>query len=71
MDSRQYELYKKMSSNQRVSIGFKLHDFAYQRMKIYLHQRMPNASDEMIQKELLKRFLGESAAVFHKSTKNT
>jgi hypothetical protein len=71
MDSLQYELYKKMSTNQRASIGFNLHDFAYQRMKIYLRQRMPNASAEQIQKELLKRFLGESAAIFHKSTKNT
>lgn len=68
MDAKQYDLYKKMTPSQRVSIGCQLHDFAFQRLKAFLRQRMKNASDEMIQRELLKRFLGESAGIFYKSS---
>jgi hypothetical protein len=61
MDVTQYDLYKRMTPSQRVSVGCQLHDFAFQRLKVFLSKRMNNATDEMIQMELLKRFLGESA----------
>jgi hypothetical protein len=57
MDLKQYDIYKKMPSFQRVSIGCQLHDFAYQRLKVFLRQKMKNATDAMIQEEILKRFL--------------
>ncbi len=68
MDLKQYDIYKKMHSFQRVSVGCQLHDFAYQRLKVFLRQKMKNATDAMIQEEILKRFLGESKGIFYRST---
>lgn len=68
MNLKQYDLYKKMPPFQRVSIGCQLHDFAYQRLKAFLRRQMKNASDAMIKRELLKRFLGEPAGIFYRST---
>lgn len=68
MDLKQYNIYKKMPPFQRVSIGCQLHDFAYQRLKVFLRQKMKNATDEMIQEEILKRFLDESKGIFYKNT---
>jgi len=68
LNFNQYDLYKKMSSSDRVKIACQLHDFAFQRLKAYLCQRMENASEDIIRKELFKRFLGESAGIFHQDT---
>jgi hypothetical protein len=68
MDLNQYEIYKKMPSFQRVTVGCQLHDFAYQRLKLFLRQQMNNATEAMIQEEILKRFLGESKGIFYRST---
>ena len=64
MELTQYDLYKKMSPYRRVSIGCQLHDFAYRRLEVFLRKQMKDATDEMIKRELLKRFLGESAGIF-------
>jgi len=68
MDLNQYDIYKKMPSFQRVTVGCQLHDFAYQRLKLFLRQQMNNATEAMIQEEILKRFLGESKGIFYRST---
>ncbi len=68
MDLKQYEIYKNLNSSQRISIGCQLHDFAFQHLKVFLRQQMKGASEEKIQEELLKRFLGEPAGIFYKST---
>lgn len=68
MDLNQYDIYKKMPSFQRVTVGCQLHDFAFQRLKLFLRQEMNNATEAMIQEEILKRFLGESKGIFYRST---
>lgn len=58
MDLEQFDIYKykKMPSFQRVCIGCQFHDFAYQRLKAFLRQKMKNAPGAMKQEEILKRF---------------
>ncbi len=50
--------YKKMPSFQRVCIGGQFHDFAYQRLKAFLRQKMKNAPRAIREEEILKWFLG-------------
>ena len=62
-ENQQVLIYRNMSQPQRVSAGCALHDFAHQRVVLYLKNKYPEVSECEILRLAAKRFLGESAGV--------
>ncbi len=62
-ESRRLLIYRCMSAAQRVSAACALHDFAHQRLVLYLEKKHPEASKYDVLRLAAKRFLGESATV--------
>jgi hypothetical protein len=63
-DARQIEIYRRMKPHEKVAAACGLHDFAHQRVLLYLRRLHPEKSEREIQVETAVRFCGESAAVF-------
>jgi Zn-dependent M32 family carboxypeptidase len=65
MDPRQIEIYQQMPIYKRVQVGCQLHDFAYQRLKMFLHHKFKEKGEAWVQREILKRYFGETAGLFY------
>ena len=55
IDDRQAEIYRNMSSDQRLAIAFRMWDFAHDMIKANLMREHPDWSTDEIQKETAKR----------------
>jgi hypothetical protein len=62
-DARQIEIYRRMRPDQKVALACGLHDFAHQRVLLYLRRLHPEKTEREILVEAAVRFCGESAAV--------
>jgi hypothetical protein len=62
-DTRQIEIYRRMGSHEKLAVACGLHDFAHERVLLYLRRLHPEKKDREIQIEAAVRFCGESAAV--------
>ena len=61
---KQIEIYAKMSPKERIQSAFSLHDFAHNRMVLFLEKENPEKSHKEILKLALERFINESTGVF-------
>ena len=66
-DARQIEIYRRMKPDQKLAAACGLHDFAHQRVLLYLHKVHPEKTEREIQVMAAVRFCGESATVLRES----
>ena len=62
-DAKQTDLYRRMKPDQKFAVACGLHDFAHQRVLLYLRRLHPGKTEREILVEAAVRFCGESAAV--------
>jgi hypothetical protein len=59
----QQDIYRAMTPAERVAAGCALHDFAFERMVVYLRGQHPEKSEREILVMATRRFLGDAARV--------
>lgn len=66
-DAKQIDLYRRMKPDEKLAVACGLHDFAHQRVLLYLRRLHPEKTEREIQVEAAVRFCGESATVLRES----
>lgn len=64
MKVTQEDVYRSMTPSERVAAGCALHDFAFERMALFLRRLHPEKSEREILKKATRRFLGDAAGIF-------
>jgi hypothetical protein len=53
---KQIEVYRRMTGQQRLQVGFELYDLAHEMVRCSVRQQYPNWDDRQLAQEVLRRF---------------